>query len=106
MSVAWVRRRVVAGPLAAALIAVTTPGAYAVAPVGACCLADGGCEELTALQCDGPGQSFVGEGTSCSTTNCAAPVEAPALSILGLVAATGALAALGVGRLVARRRAG
>ena len=58
------------------------------------------------MQCAGSGESFIGEGTSCATINCAAPVAAPVLSIFGMVAAAGALAALGIGRLFTRRRAG
>lgn len=80
--------------------------AGATASVGACCLAGGQCQSLTEFDCDGQGGSFFGVNTSCTAVNCASlPAAAPALSILGLVAAVGALAALGLHRLVLRRRA-
>src|SRR6476659_7130247 len=99
------------GGAAAALTALVIAGpavpvALANDPLGACCFANGSCENLQAVQCVGPGESFIGEGTSCATINCAAPATAPVLSIFGLVAAAGALAALGIGRLFTRRRAG
>lgn len=92
--------------LTAALLAAMGIGApaHALAPLGACCMADGSCTDVTAGECGGPGQTFVGDGTSCATVDCAAPLAAPAASIFGIVAATGALVALGAGRLVSRRR--
>ena len=51
-----------------------------------------------------PAESFIGDGTSCATIDCTAPVAAPVLSIVGTIAAAGALAAIGIGRLVTRRR--
>jgi hypothetical protein len=77
---------------------------HGVAVDGACCLANGSCQDLILEQCDTLNGDFIGEGTSCATVDCAAPVAAPLLSIGGLVAALGALAALGVYRLAIRRR--
>ncbi len=37
-------------------------------PVGACCLADGGCAEVAAADCDG---AFQGDGTTCADVDCA-----------------------------------
>ena len=71
---------------------------------GACCSPNGSCQDVISLECDGSGESFIGDGTSCATIDCAAPVAAPVLSIVGTFAAAGALAAVGIGRLVTRRR--
>jgi hypothetical protein len=73
-------------------------------PTGACCFADGACADLMVTQCAAQNGEFIGEGTSCQTTDCAAPVAAPLLSIAGLVAALGALGGLGVYRLTIGRR--
>jgi hypothetical protein len=98
------RRGAAAVAFAALVIAgPALPVALANDPLGACCMANGSCENLQAVQCVGPGESFIGEGTSCATINCAAPVAVPVLSIFGMVAAAGALAALGIGRLFTRR---
>ena len=79
--------------------------AGATASVGACCLAQGQCASLSEFDCDGQGGTFFGVNTSCTAINCASlPASAPALSVLGLVAAVGALAALALHRLVLRRR--
>jgi hypothetical protein len=79
------------------------PAALANLPLGACCLANGSCQNLMVTQCDGLNGEFIGEGTSCQQIDCAAPVAAPLLSIGGLVAALGALTALGLYRLAVRR---
>ena len=80
------------------------PPALANLPLGACCFANGSCQDLMVTQCDDLSGEFIGEGTSCQTVDCAAPVAAPLLSIGGLLAAFGALTALGVYRLTLRRR--
>ena len=80
------------------------PPAWANLPLGACCFPNGSCQDLMVTQCDGLSGEFIGEGTSCQAVDCAAPVAAPLLSIGGLVAAFGALTALGVYRLTSRRR--
>jgi hypothetical protein len=89
----------------AAVLTVAPLGSIAAAndPTGACCLANGSCEELQGSQCAGAGGTFIGEDTSCLMIDCAAPVAAPALSILGIVAAVGALTALGIRRLIVGR---
>ena len=38
--------------------------------VGACCFADGSCENLTSAECDRRGGEFYGEGTPCSSVDC------------------------------------
>jgi len=78
--------------------------ALALAPVGACCFANGSCQDLIDSACSTQGGSFIGFGTLCATVDCAAPLAAPMLSVFGIVAAVGALAALGVGALFRRRR--
>lgn len=73
--------------------------------VGACCLVGGQCQSLTEFDCSEQGGSFAGADTSCAMIECRAPaVGAPALSLLGLVAALGALAALALYRLLPARR--
>jgi hypothetical protein len=58
------------------------------------------------FSCEQQNGDFIGNQTSCQAIDCAAPVAAPMLSIVGLVAALGALGGLGVYRLaIARRRA-
>ena len=69
---------------------------------GACCFPNGSCQDLLESVCDGQSGEFIGFETSCATIDCAAPVGAPMLSILGLVSAVGALGALGLWRLVKR----
>ena len=94
------------GLVALLLVGPGLATAGATASVGACCLSQGQCESLSEFDCDGQGGTFFGVNTSCTAVNCASlPASAPALSILGLVAAVGALAALGLHRLVLRRRA-
>jgi len=95
-----------AAALAAVLIVVPVPRAFAVAPLGACCFATRACQDLLAFQCAAQNGDFIGDGTSCQAIDCAAPVAAPMLSIAGLVAALGALGGLGIYRLtIGRRRA-
>lgn len=98
------RRCGVAAVFALAIVGSAATTARANDPLGACCFANGTCQDLQAVQCVGPGETFIGEGTSCSTIDCAAPVAAPVLSIFGMIAAAGALAALGARRLIAARR--
>lgn len=86
------------------LLLAAAPAAFANLPLGACCLANGSCQDLMMTQCDGLNGEFIGEGTACQQIDCGAPVAAPLLSIGGLVAALGALTALGVYRLAVRRR--
>jgi hypothetical protein len=94
-------------PLALAALVIAGPAvqvARAAAPTGACCSPNGSCQEVIAQQCAGPGESFIGTGRPAPSIDCAAPVAAPVLSIVGTFAAAGALAAVGIGRLVTRRR--
>jgi len=88
----------------ALVVLLLAPAARANLPLGACCLANGSCQDLMVTQCDGQSGTFIGEGTSCQQIDCDRPVAAPVLSITGLIAALGALAALGVYRLATRRR--
>lgn len=90
--------------VAALLVLLLATAARANLPLGACCLANGTCQDLMVTQCDGQNGTFIGEGTSCQQIDCDRPVAAPVLSITGLVAALGALAALGLHRLATRRR--
>ena len=99
-----VRQVLAAGAIALVMILALLSVARAAAPLGACCLANGACVDLVAFQCDGQGGEFIGNGTSCATVRCDAPVAAPLLSIFGLVAAVGALGGLGVYRLLIGRR--
>ncbi|MBX3024113.1 hypothetical protein KF840_04305 [bacterium] len=98
-------RHVVVRLVGAAALCLVMGGAPARAnlPLGACCFANGTCQDLMVTQCDGLSGDFIGEGTSCQQIDCAAPVAAPVLSIAGLVAACGALAALALYRLGRRR---
>ncbi len=106
MTAIQIARRSGAVAALAALLFAGAPLADARAnePLGACCFANGSCQDLQAVQCVGPGESFIGEGTSCGTVDCAAPVAAPMLSIFGVVAVIGALTALGARRLISARR--
>jgi hypothetical protein len=75
-------------------------------PVGACCLPTGQCVAVNEFDCDGQGGNFIGMNTSCVMIECpAASVQAPVLSILGLVAAVGALIGVALSYLGAQRRA-
>ena len=89
------------------LVGPGAPAANATVSVGACCLPNGQCLSVTQFDCDGQGGDFIGPSTSCVMIECPPPaaVEAPALSVLGVVAAVGALIGLGVYRLLLRRRA-
>jgi hypothetical protein len=86
------------------LLLASAPAARANLPLGACCLVNHTCQDLMVTQCDDQGGDFIGEGTSCTQIDCAAPVAAPVLSIAGLIGALGALSALGLYRLSIRRR--
>ena len=97
---------VLGGVLLLAALTLSPPEVRANLPLGACCLANGVCEDLMVTQCEGLGGDFIGEDTSCSTIDCAAPVVAPMLSIFGLVAIVGALGGLGAYRLLLRRHRG
>lgn len=91
-----------------AVLAVTlalAPAAHAGIPTGACCFANGSCQDQTAEQCEARNADFIGEATSCDHVSCAAPLAAPMLSIVGVVALLGALAGFGVYRLTFGRRA-
>ncbi|MFN8642581.1 MAG: hypothetical protein U0802_13375 [Candidatus Binatia bacterium] len=88
------------------LLLASAPAALANLPLGACCLANRTCQDLMVTQCDDQGGDFIGEGTSCAQIDCGAPVAVPLLSLSGLVAAAGALTALGLYRLTIGRRRG
>src|SRR5512146_1472075 len=97
--------RLLAGSVIALVVGVAPLApVWAAAPLGACCLENGGCADLISFQCLEQGGSFIGDGTACATVNCAASVAAPLLSIAGVVAAIGALGGLGVYRLLIGRR--
>ena len=98
--------RILGMAMAALLVALlaNAPAALANLPLGACCFPNGSCQDLMVTQCDDQSGEFIGEGTSCQQVDCAAPLAVPMLSITGLVAAFGALAALGLYRLTVGRR--
>jgi hypothetical protein len=99
-------RRLAAVMLIAALMlpVLLSSAALAGAPVGACCLVGGGCDDLMSFTCEDQGGTFLGDGTSCSETACDRSLAAPLLSIFGLVSAVGSLVGLGLYRLLFRRR--
>jgi hypothetical protein len=76
--------------------------ALAFEPTGACCLAAGGCDDLLGMMCEDQGGTFLGDGTSCRSIACDAPLAVPMLSIVGLVAAVGGLGGFGLYRLLFR----
>src|SRR4051812_26740929 len=78
--------------------AARVPAAHATAPLGACCVHGGGCQDVIELQCASINGDFIGAGTSCATADCLAQVGAPLLSIFGLIVAAGGLGGLGVYR--------
>lgn len=45
-------------------------------PTGACCFADGTCDELTAVDCASAGGTYNGDFTTCSGTTCPEAVQA------------------------------
>jgi hypothetical protein len=45
-------------------------------PVGACCLPDGSCEELTESECTADGGTYQGDGTDCDSSSCPQPIAA------------------------------
>lgn len=103
-AVEGVRQVLAAGAIALVATVASLSVARATAPLGACCLANGACVDLVGFQCEGQGGEFIGDGTSCATVSCGAPVAAPVFSIFGIVAAVGALGGLGVYRLLISRR--
>lgn len=90
-----------------AAVLMSAPGipgvVLAVAPEGACCFADGSCQDLLDFLCVDQNGTFVGSNTSCDTTACNASFAAPILSIFGLFSAVGMLGGLGLYRLLFRR---
>lgn len=90
--------------LAAMTIGLSAPAVFAVALEGACCVAGGGCEDTTLLQCETLDGTYIGDGTTCQAIDCGAPVAAPLLSLGGLIVGLGALGGLGVYRLTVGRR--
>lgn len=101
-----VRPRLAALALATLLAGPLASAVHAAAPVGACCAPSGSCSETTVFQCEDVGGTYIGDDTSCLMIECERPLAAPALSIFGAVAAVGALAALGMRRLMVGRRKG
>lgn len=101
-----VRPLLTALALAALLAGPRVSTVHAAAPVGACCAPSGTCSETTAIQCEDVSGTYIGDDTSCLMIECERPLAAPALSIFGAVAAIGALAALGMRRLMVGRRKG
>jgi hypothetical protein len=101
-----VRPRLATLALAALLAGPLASAVHAAAPDGACCAPNGSCTETTVFQCEDVGGTYIGDDTSCLMIECERPLAAPALSIFGAVAAVGALAALGVRRLMVGRRKG
>ena len=86
------------------LLSFAAPVARAAAPLGACCLSDGTCDDLVSFQCEEAGGDFIGDGTACANVNCRAAVAAPLLSAAGVVAVASSLVGIGVRRTLARRR--
>jgi hypothetical protein len=64
--------------------AIVDMGAYEcqqiIEPVGACCLTDGACIEVSADECWGSGGTYQGDTTLCEEANCAPPTGACCLS--------------------------
>ena len=63
-------------------------------PMGACCLADGSCDTLTAVDCTAAGGTYQGDNTSCLSSQCPIvltpfvdplPVPAPATPTSGTI---------------------
>lgn len=106
MRILQLKRIALALVVGALLLASGAPPARATVSVGACCLANGQCLSVTQFDCDAQNGDFIGPDTSCLMIDCpSSAVGAPVLSILGLVAAIGALIGLGLYRLLPRRRA-
>ncbi len=42
-------------------------------PIGACCLADGGCDEMSQAECEAMGGDWGGDDTACGSAGCPAP---------------------------------
>ncbi|MGH7786904.1 MAG: hypothetical protein ACRERC_08565 [Candidatus Binatia bacterium] len=104
-TVVWVSRRAkLATVVALALVGCAVSVANATGgSVGACCLPNGQCLSVVAFDCEAQGGDFSGPDTSCVMIECpTASLPAPLLSLFGVVAAIGALAGLGVYRLVVR----
>src|SRR5262245_57629551 len=91
--------------LAVALLAphVSVPAAHAIAPGGACCFPDLGCENFDEFTCTINGGEFIGGNVTCASIQCT-HVKAPVASILGLVGIMGGLVGVGTYRLIRRRR--
>jgi len=71
--------------------------------VGACCLANGQCVSVNQFDCDAQSGDFIGPSTSCLMIDCPTlSVQAPVLSIFGLVMAVGALLGLALYRQMRR----
>ncbi len=49
--------------------------------IGACCLPNGICVDVTVADCDAAGGSFQGPGTDCATTDCGEPGDCPDLVV-------------------------
>jgi hypothetical protein len=90
------------------VLALGASAVRAAAPLGACCLPSGQCEDLVEMACEDEDGVFVSGGSACEEVDCDFVVTAPALSIVALAFATGVVALLGAYRLLLRgsRRAG
>ena len=103
MTVGRLRGRMVLALVGMALCAsVLPPAAWANAPVGACCLPGGSCENLDDFTCDAREGRFVSFDSTCARINCAA---APALSFAGLILVAGLLGTFGCALVLRRLRA-
>ncbi len=74
----------------------------ATASIGACCPTSGACISTSEFSCEQGGGTFLGAGTSCTNASCDANTAVPVFSFLGLVGMVGALAGVGLYRLIRR----
>lgn len=89
--------------LAVAGFAVERAEATAKMLTGACCQPNGLCVEITEFDCTALGGIYSGDLVPCGEAPCDARVDAPVLSMLGLVGLAGALSSLALFRLIRRR---
>jgi len=71
---------------------------------GACCPESGACVVTDSFSCEQGGGIYFGDSTNCAQVPCNQQAAVPVFSLLGLVGVSGALAGLGLFRLVRRPR--